>query len=108
MATDFGIEPGRPNFRFPASQLQFLACGSRQGGGGDRCSTVRPSRSGYRYYSGAGGGARPPGLWDDVMAMVRPWSPAQDHKAAAETRCKPTSAEARVPRRLEPNLFSYT
>lgn len=99
-----------PNQGVPNSgswPLNFI-CWLVVAGRGDRCSPVRPSGSGYRYYSGAGGGARPPGRWDDVMAMVRPWSPAQDHKAAAETRCKPTSAEARVPRRLEPNLFSYT
>lgn len=42
-------------------------------GRGDRCSPVRPSGSGYRYYSGAGGGARPPGRWDDGT-MSWPWS----------------------------------
>lgn len=102
--TDFGIKPGRPKFRFPASQLQLLARGSRQG---DKCCTVRPSRSGYKYYFFLGqeeAHGRPAGRWGDVMAMVRPWSPAQDHKAVTETRSKPTSAEARVPRRHEPNL----
>lgn len=69
--TNFGTEPGRPQFRFPAFQLQLLACGSRQGGRGAVPLGIQGPATGIILGQEQAQG-RPGWRWGDVMAMVRP------------------------------------